>query len=326
MPTDFDEAAVLVVLDDARVAVAVGDEDVPCGVPGDVGGTARRCTARARCGGGTPSTASGRRPSTIRTRPSGLNLMTMFDAFVHGPDVVLRVDAHRVREREAVEALADLAQVVALGVELEEARGLAARVDEDVSLGIGGDADAFAQVEVGRQLQEIRRRVERDLRNVLCFGAGVELRRRQALRGRLCELGHAQASAAHTRQIFLFISLLLFFDRQIPIHRRIRDALRLAAGLRPLDLHPVDLRGVADAEHLARIVRREIAAAVVLQARSHYAAGRPGDSARRSRRDCTSPLRASGRASGSPAPALILAAARARRRCCRSARRGGRRC
>ena len=35
----------------------------------------------------------------------------MFDAFVHGPDVVVRVDAHRVREGEAVEALADLAHV-----------------------------------------------------------------------------------------------------------------------------------------------------------------------------------------------------------------------
>ena len=40
--------------------------------------------------------------------------MTMFDALVDGPDVVLRVDAHRVREDEAVEAFADFAQVVPL--------------------------------------------------------------------------------------------------------------------------------------------------------------------------------------------------------------------
>src|SRR5690348_16094065 len=51
--------------------------------------------------------------------------------------------------------------------------------------------------------------------------------------------GIAHASAAHNRQVFIFISLLLFFDRQIPIHRRIHDALRLTAGLRPRDLHPI---------------------------------------------------------------------------------------
>ena len=138
---------------------------------------------------GAGSPGSGLLPSTITTRPSGLNLITMFDPSSTAQILSCGIHPHRVRERKAVEPFADLAHVVPLRVEFEQARGLAARVDEDVSLGIGGDADAFAQVQVGRQLQEIRRRVERDLRNVLRFRPGVELRLRQALRRRLRELG-----------------------------------------------------------------------------------------------------------------------------------------
>ena len=66
----LDEPAVLVVLDDARVDVAVGDEDVALRIPGDVGRPAEvyGCARRRRAGAGvgaSPSTASGRRPSTI---------------------------------------------------------------------------------------------------------------------------------------------------------------------------------------------------------------------------------------------------------------------
>ncbi len=84
----------------------------------------------------------------------GVELDDHVRAFVHGPDVVLRIDAHRVREHEAVQALADFADEGALLIEFEQARPLAARVDEDVSLGVGGDADAFAEVEVGAAASE----------------------------------------------------------------------------------------------------------------------------------------------------------------------------
>ena len=45
-----------------------------------------------------------------------------------------------------------------------------------------------------------------------------------------------------------------------------------------INLHPIDLRGLANAKNLPRVMRRKIAAAVVLQSRSHDAAGRPVDS------------------------------------------------
>ena len=45
-PNRLDELAKLVVLDDARVRVAVGDEDVALGIPADIGGTAKRVRLR----------------------------------------------------------------------------------------------------------------------------------------------------------------------------------------------------------------------------------------------------------------------------------------
>src|SRR5882757_8461878 len=74
------EAAILVVLHDAVIAVAIGDEDVALGVPADVGRAAEfvllgGCGATAK----TPRTARGLLPSTISTLPSGLNLVTMFE-------------------------------------------------------------------------------------------------------------------------------------------------------------------------------------------------------------------------------------------------------
>ena len=78
-----DEAAVLVVLHDARVDVAVGDEDVALRIPRHVGRPSERYFRSSTGPSGVvvcvaPATGSGRRPSTITTRPAGLNLMTMF--------------------------------------------------------------------------------------------------------------------------------------------------------------------------------------------------------------------------------------------------------
>ena len=79
-------------------------------------------------------------------------------AFVDGPDVVVLVDAHRVGEFEAVIALADFLDEVAVLVELPQPRVGAAVIDEDVALGIGRDGDRFAEILAGRELQEVRHR------------------------------------------------------------------------------------------------------------------------------------------------------------------------
>jgi len=66
-------------------------------------------------------------------------------AFVGDPDVVVRFHLDHVGEGPSVEVMADLAQVLAVGAELEELRrgsgigragGVAARQDEDVALGV----------------------------------------------------------------------------------------------------------------------------------------------------------------------------------------------
>jgi hypothetical protein len=100
-------------------------------------------------------------------------------AFVDGPDVVPRVDSDGVSEHESVEAFADLADEGPGLVELEEARPLAPCEDEDVSLRIAGDADAFAGVQVGGKLQKVGHGFEGNLGYVLSFGAGSERSGRQ---------------------------------------------------------------------------------------------------------------------------------------------------
>ena len=78
----------------------------------------------------------------------------------------------RVGQREIV--LADLADELALGIELEQLRGrghvgrpghVAAREDEDVSLRVDRDAGDLAEVNVRRKRQRIGNRFKRQLRN-----------------------------------------------------------------------------------------------------------------------------------------------------------------
>ena len=75
--------------------------------------------------------------------------------------------------------VADLAQVIAVGVELQELRRRraiggagrgAAMQDEDMALGIERDAGNLAKVEIGRQAQDIRNGFVADDRDFL--GAG----------------------------------------------------------------------------------------------------------------------------------------------------------
>ena len=125
-----------------------------------------------------PATGSGRRPSTITTRPCGVELDHHVRPLVDDPDVVLRIDAHLVRELDAVETDAPLLHEVAVRVELEQPGVAAAVVHEHVSLRVRRDADAFAEVEVRRKLEEIRHRRVRNDGNVfsLRFGLGRQLR------------------------------------------------------------------------------------------------------------------------------------------------------
>src|SRR6187399_1493847 len=159
-PDRLDEAPVLVVLRDARVDVAIGHVDVAGRIPGDVG----RAVEAVRLGRRRGGKARSRLDTTDRLGtpahghqhpPFGVELHDHVRAFVHGPDVVLRVHADGVRHLEAVETLADLADEGALLIELEQPRVAAAREDEDVALRIARHADPLAEVEVGRQLEEV---------------------------------------------------------------------------------------------------------------------------------------------------------------------------
>ena len=84
--------------------------------------------------------------------------------FVRDPNVVFGIYFDRVRVGPSVEVVSDLAHEITALVELQKLRGggavgrtcgIAAREDEDVAVGINGDAGDFAEVHVGRELQEI---------------------------------------------------------------------------------------------------------------------------------------------------------------------------
>src|ERR1700687_294067 len=85
-------------------------------------------------------------------------------ALVGNPDVVSLVDADGMREGPGVKVVADLAKEFSVRGKFEElcgggavggTRGVATREDEDVALGVDGDADGFAEVEIGGELEEI---------------------------------------------------------------------------------------------------------------------------------------------------------------------------
>jgi hypothetical protein len=85
--------------------------------------------------------------------------------------------SHAVGEGPGVEALADLADEIALGGEFEElgcgrrigrtAGAVRAREHEDVALGVHGHSGHLAKIHAVRQLREIRHGIEGDLRNAL---------------------------------------------------------------------------------------------------------------------------------------------------------------
>ena len=134
----FDEAAVLVVLDDARIDVAVGDEDVALArrTRRPLGDSRYRAEPDwPRHGGHEPVLGvPDRRPTTIVTRPAGLNLMIMLAPESIDPDVVLGIDADAMTQDVAEGVLANLPHVVPVPVELQNAGLLGAGVDVDSPL------------------------------------------------------------------------------------------------------------------------------------------------------------------------------------------------
>ena len=126
-PNDLIQRPVLIVLGDARIDVAVADERIAVFVPRYVGHLPEHSVHRGQRRLRDASVvrwifvgrASCLRPNTIITCPCGLNLMTMSRALIHGPDIVVLVDAHGVSERPGIEIATDLSNVLAVVVELE---------------------------------------------------------------------------------------------------------------------------------------------------------------------------------------------------------------
>ena len=106
----------------------------------------------------------------------GVELDDHVGAFVGGPDVVILVDAHGVRERPGIEIVADFANVLAVLIEFQKLRGgggigrtvgVPARKNEDMSLGIYGDAGYLAEIQIGRKFEHVGHGIKRNFRRTL---------------------------------------------------------------------------------------------------------------------------------------------------------------
>src|SRR5262249_60299015 len=107
----LNEAAILVVLRDARVGIAVGGKNVPFGVPRNIGwpGEAIWLRWRRRRAGrrGGFETLGGFSPSAHNHKNAafGAELHHDVGAFIDRPDIVLRINTDSVRHFESVQAL-----------------------------------------------------------------------------------------------------------------------------------------------------------------------------------------------------------------------------
>src|SRR5215203_3868404 len=109
----LDEAAALVELHHTRVTITVGHEDVALRIPADVGlpmervrpvGTRVLATARRQC-------QLVERIWTLAENHQqlavGAELLDHVGALIHGPDIVVLVDPHGMRECKAITARAE---------------------------------------------------------------------------------------------------------------------------------------------------------------------------------------------------------------------------
>lgn len=74
-----------------------------------------------------------------------------------------------------------------------------------------------------------------------------------------------------------FLNARAFEDMNIAIHRQVFEFIYLFAGSGPMDFKLVNLHCPPQPQDQTRIVRRQVAATVVLEARAFAATGRPND-------------------------------------------------
>src|SRR5581483_3854937 len=183
----LNENSILVELGDTGRHRAIRYVDISGGIPGDIGGAVEVVPGKT-----SPTAGFGiRRTHGIVDRlwfaphrhDNAAFLIELDDhirTFVHDPDVILRVDAHSMCLDKAIQALTDFSDVLAVLIEFEQTRcgthknavcsggyiyRSGPRVNEDVTLGVRGDAQNLAEVDVIRHLQKIGRRVVRDFGN-----------------------------------------------------------------------------------------------------------------------------------------------------------------
>ena len=197
-----DEPAVFVVLHHAVIAVAVGDEDVALRVPSHIRGAAKDVFLRRRVWpvGRRDSAVDGRRPAAEHHKKLALRteLRHGVRALIDGPDIVLRIDADRVREFKSVIALADFLDEDSILIEFPQPCVGAPVIDEDMAFGIRRHSNGFAESFAGGNLQEVRHRRVGDF--------GYILRRRLLLCERMSATQH-QDNSGYTGEKTLHRSL-----------------------------------------------------------------------------------------------------------------------
>src|SRR6185436_3160197 len=126
----LDPIAVLVELGDTGVAITVADEDVVVGIPRDVGRAAEVAIDVRRHRGTADDRLEVvrlvrplRTPAEIQRDVAGrIEFRDRLRSFVDRPEIVVAIEANAVTVAEPVDVLADLAHVLARGVELEQLR------------------------------------------------------------------------------------------------------------------------------------------------------------------------------------------------------------
>src|SRR3989454_8635897 len=246
-----EEPAVLVELHHAVVAVSIGDENVALRVETHIRRAAENVLlcGTVRAGGRRDGAVHCRWPAAEHHKELALRaeLRDGVGAFVDGPDIVLRIDANRVRELETVIALADFLDEIAVLIELEQPCVGAAVIDEDMALGIGRDRDGFAEILAGRNLQEVRHRRVTDFGHIL--------RGRLLLRERRSG-GQHQNHGEYGRETMLHRSLPANSDDTVWFGLGPKTTVSISNRQRPAFPPPARFRAASDPRSARPVLRR----------------------------------------------------------------------